>query len=48
MDFGLHQVTIRAARDKSGDRALHHTPDRSCGRWALVALVATATILRPE
>jgi O-antigen/teichoic acid export membrane protein len=52
MDFGLHQVTIRAvARDKSQATALlHHTLGIKLV-WtmgALMALVATATILRPE
>jgi O-antigen/teichoic acid export membrane protein len=52
MDFGLHQVTIRAvARDKSQATALlHHTLGIKLV-WtigALAALVATATILRPE
>ena len=52
MDFGLHQVTIRAvARDRSQATALlHHTLGIKLV-WttgALVALVATATILRSE
>src|SRR6185295_12356528 len=52
MDFGLHQVTIRAvARDTSQATALlHHTLAIKLV-WtmgALVALVTTATILRPE
>jgi O-antigen/teichoic acid export membrane protein len=52
MDFGLHQVTIRAvARDRSQATALlHHTLGIKL-IWttaALIALVATATILRSE
>ena len=52
MDFGLHQVTIRAvARDRSQATALlHHTLGIKL-IWttgALVALVATATVLRSE
>src|SRR3989442_6194300 len=50
MDFGLHQVTIRAvARDRSQATALlHHTLGIKLV-WttgALVALVAAATVLR--
>jgi O-antigen/teichoic acid export membrane protein len=52
MDFGLHQVTIRAvARDRSRATALlHHTLGIKLiwGAVAFVALVAAATILRPE
>jgi O-antigen/teichoic acid export membrane protein len=52
MDFGLHQVTIRAvARDRSQATALlHHTLGIKLiwGAVAFVALVTTATILRPE
>jgi O-antigen/teichoic acid export membrane protein len=52
MDFGLHQVTIRAvARDRSQATALlHHSLGIKLiwGGVALVALAATATILRPE
>jgi O-antigen/teichoic acid export membrane protein len=52
MDFGLHQVTIRAvARDRSQATALlHHTLGIKL-IWttaALIALVVTATILRSE
>src|ERR1043165_4737178 len=52
MDFGLHQVTIRAvAGDKSrGQSLLHHALTIKLV-WAigtLAALVATATLLRPE
>ena len=52
MDFGLHQVTIRAvARDKSqASSLLQHTLAIKL-LWAivtLVALVATATLLRPQ
>jgi O-antigen/teichoic acid export membrane protein len=52
MDFGLHQVTIRAvARDRSRAVALlHHTLAIKL-LWAagtLTALIVTATILRPE
>jgi O-antigen/teichoic acid export membrane protein len=52
MDFGLHQVTIRAvARDRSNAiELLHHTLGIKL-MWttaALLALVATATVLRPE
>src|SRR5260370_1229775 len=52
MDFGLHQVTIRAvARDRSQATALlHHTLGIKLvwGAVAMAALAATATILRPE
>ncbi|HEV8346822.1 MAG TPA: flippase [Vicinamibacterales bacterium] len=52
MDFGLHQVTIRAvARDRSQATALlHHTLGIKLiwATGALIALVATATILRSE
>jgi O-antigen/teichoic acid export membrane protein len=52
MDFGLHQVTIRAvARDRTQAAALlHHTLGIKLiwGAVALAALAATATILRPE
>jgi len=52
MDFGLHQVTIRAvARDRSQATALlHHTLGIKLvwGAVALAALAATATLLRPE
>jgi O-antigen/teichoic acid export membrane protein len=52
MDFGLHQVTIRAvARDKSrATELLHHTLAIKLiwGAVALAALMATATILRSE
>ena len=52
MDFGLHQVTIRAvARDRSQATALlHHTLGIKLvwGAVAMVALAATATMLRPE
>jgi O-antigen/teichoic acid export membrane protein len=52
MDFGLHQVTIRAvARDKSrATELLHHTLGIKLV-WtvgALTALVTTATLLRSE
>ncbi len=52
MDFGLHQVTIRAvARDKSrATELLHHALGIKL-MWtggALTALVATATLLRAE
>ena len=52
MDFGFHQVTIRAvARDKSrAPELLQHTLGLKL-IWAtggLVTLVATATLLRPE
>ncbi|MDR1991077.1 MAG: flippase [Acidobacteriaceae bacterium] len=52
MDFGLHQVTIRAiARDRSrATSLLHHTLTIKLV-WAtvtLIALVVTATLLRPE
>jgi len=52
MDFGLHQVTIRAvARDRSQATALlHHTLGIKLV-WTtggLLALIATATILRSE
>jgi O-antigen/teichoic acid export membrane protein len=52
MDFGLHQVTIRAvARDRSNaTHLLHHTLGIKL-MWtsaALLALVTTATVLRPE
>jgi O-antigen/teichoic acid export membrane protein len=52
MDFGLHQATIRAvARDRSQATAmLHHTLGIKLiwGAVALLALMAAATILRPE
>jgi len=52
MDFGLHQVTIRAvARDRTqATELLHHTLGIKLiwGGVALVALMAAATILRPE
>jgi O-antigen/teichoic acid export membrane protein len=52
MDFGLHQVTIRAvARDRSQATALlHHTLGIKLiwATGALIALVATATTLRSE
>src|SRR3954462_6307553 len=52
MDFGLHQVTIRAvARDKSrATEILHHTLGIKLvwATAAFAALVATATILRPQ
>ncbi len=52
MDFGLHQVTIRAvARDRSQATALlHHTLGIKLvwGAVAMAALAATATLLRPE
>jgi O-antigen/teichoic acid export membrane protein len=52
MDFGLHQVTIRAvARDRSQATALlHHTLGIKLiwATGALIALVATATMLRSE
>ena len=52
MDFGLHQVTIRAvARDKSrATELLHHTLGVKLvwATGALAALVATATLLRPQ
>ena len=52
MDFGLHQVTIRAvARDRTQATALlHHTLAIKLiwGAAALAALAATATALRPE
>jgi O-antigen/teichoic acid export membrane protein len=52
MDFGLHQVTIRAvARDRSqATDLLHHTLGIKLiwGAVALAALAAAATILRPE
>jgi len=52
MDFGLHQVTIRAvARDRTrATELLHHTLGIKLiwGAVALVTLSATATILRPE
>ena len=52
MDFGLHQVTIRAvARDRSrATELLHHTLGIKL-MWmagAFSALVVTATLLRPE
>ena len=52
MDFGFHQVTIRAvARDKSrAPELLQHTLGLKL-IWAtggLITLVATATLLRPE
>jgi O-antigen/teichoic acid export membrane protein len=52
MDFGLHQVTIRAvARDKArATELLHHTLGIKL-LWmvgAFSALVVTATLLRPE
>ena len=52
MDFGLHQVTIRAvARDRSQATALlHHTLGIKLiwGAVALLALMAAATVLRRE
>jgi len=52
MDFGLHQVTIRAvARDRTqATELLHHTLGIKLiwGGVALVALMAAATILLPE
>ena len=52
MDFGLHQVTIRAvARDKSrATELLHHTLGIKLiwATGAFAALVATATLLRPQ
>jgi O-antigen/teichoic acid export membrane protein len=52
MDFGLHQVTIRAvARDRTQATALlHHTLAIKLiwGAVALGALAVTATVLRPE
>lgn len=52
MDFGLHQVTIRAvARDRSqATELLHHTLGIKLiwGAVALVSLAVAATILRPE
>jgi len=52
MDFGLHQVTIRAvARDRSQATALlQHTLGIKLvwAMGALLALITTATILRPE
>ena len=52
MDFGLHQVTIRAvARDQSQARSLLHHALAIKLLWAvatLAALVATATLLRPQ
>jgi O-antigen/teichoic acid export membrane protein len=52
MDFGLHQVTIRAvARDRSqATELLHHTLGIKLiwGAAALAALMTTATILRSE
>ncbi len=52
MDFGLHQVTIRAvARDRSqATELLHHTLGIKLiwGGVALGTLMAAATILRPE
>ena len=52
MDFGLHQVTIRAvARDRSrASFLLHHTLAIKLlwASGALVALVITANILRPQ
>ena len=52
MDFGLHQATIRAvARDKSrATEILHHTLGIKLvwATAAFAALVATATILRPQ
>ena len=52
MDFGLHQVTIRAvARDKSrATELLHHTLGIKLvwGAGAFAALVGTATLLRSE
>jgi O-antigen/teichoic acid export membrane protein len=52
MDFGLHQVTIRAvARDRTqATELLHHTLGIKLiwGGVALVALMAAATVLRPE
>jgi O-antigen/teichoic acid export membrane protein len=52
MDFGLHQATIRAvARDRSQATVLlHHTLGIKLiwGAVALLALMAAATVLRPE
>jgi len=52
MDFGLHQVTIRAvARDRTqATELLHHTLAIKLiwGAVAFTALAATATVLRPE
>ena len=52
MDFGLHQVTIRAvARDRSqATELLHHTLGIKLiwGAVALAALATAATVLRPE
>lgn len=52
MDFGLHQVTIRAvARDRTqATSLLHHTLGIKLiwGAVALAALATTATLLRPE
>jgi O-antigen/teichoic acid export membrane protein len=52
MDFGLHQVTIRAvARDRSRAQSLLHHALAIKLLWAvatLAALVATATLLRRE
>jgi O-antigen/teichoic acid export membrane protein len=52
MDFGFHQVTIRAvARDKSrASELLRHTLGLKViwATGALGALIATATLLRPE
>src|SRR5438105_11636639 len=52
MDFGLHQVTIRAvARDRSQARSLLHHALAIKLVWAagtLAALVVTATLLRPQ
>jgi len=52
MDFGLHQVTIRAiARDRSRATSLLHHALTIKLLWAagtLLVLIVTATILRPE
>src|SRR5262245_41366358 len=52
MDFGLHQVTIRAvARDRSQARSLLHHALTIKLLWALAtlaALIITASVLRPE
>ena len=52
MDFGLHQVTIRAvARDRSQATSLLHHALAIKLLWAggtLAALVVTATLLRPQ
>src|SRR2546421_11618068 len=52
MDFGLHQVTIRAvARDRAQAQSLLHHALAIKLLWAagtLAALVVTATLLRPQ